>query len=168
MYQNTCAMLSIFFAFLVSVVTSVTTIDMTVADGSLTYSKPDIVINAGDSVTWTFPSSTPHTVTQSFNRSNWCDLKPGGVDSGSLSNGQSFTWTSKKAGRFYYFSNIGQECAQGLKGFILVKDAVETSSNSSSWSSSNSTEWPSGYQYSDRPKKCRYRKHWSKKHYDGY
>lgn len=59
-----------------------------------TFSPKAVTVKVGDSVTWTNADSVPHTVTSEA------------FDSGSLAQGQSFTYTFDKAGTFDYKCSI--------------------------------------------------------------
>lgn len=59
------------------------------------FSPAALEIAVGDSVTWTNEDSAPHTVTGD-----------GGIDSGNLAQGKSFTHTFESAGAFAYRCSI--------------------------------------------------------------
>jgi plastocyanin len=82
------------------------------------FSPADLTINAGDTVRWTNPTGTPHTTTSGAG----CAHNTTGVvwDSGTLSNGGTFSFTFDQPGTYPYFCSI--HCISfGMKGTITVK-----------------------------------------------
>jgi plastocyanin len=67
------------------------------------FSPPSVTVSKGAIVTWTNEDSAPHTITGI------------GLDSGSLSNGQSFTFN--EAGTYTYICSIHPS----MKGTVIVQ-----------------------------------------------
>jgi plastocyanin len=85
------------------------------------FSPADLTINVGDTVQWTNPTGTPHTSTSGAG----CGHNTTGVvwDSGSLSRGESFSFTFDQPGTYPYFCSF--HCFLGMTGTITV-NAVST------------------------------------------
>ena len=80
------------------------------------FQPADLTISAGDTVRWTNTTFTPHTATSGSNCiHNTTDVV---WDSGTLSNGQSFSFTFNEAGVHPYF--CGFHCSIGMTGTIMV------------------------------------------------
>ena len=78
----------------------------TVVAKGFAFSPASVSIKVGESVTWTNEDSATHTVTGD-----------GGIDSGSLANGQSYTKTFDTAGTFAYKCTIHPS----MTGEVVVK-----------------------------------------------
>ncbi|KAK9712493.1 hypothetical protein K7432_007093 [Basidiobolus ranarum] len=84
----------------------------------LSYDKSNVTIAAGDTVQWSWLSST-HSVTQGAQQGS-CDPMPGGFDSSVLDVGSNFSVVFSKPGIYYYHSNNGLNCRSGMAGEINV------------------------------------------------
>ena len=98
----------------------------TVGMGDMTFSQPQIVINAGEQVTWKNTSAVTHNVvTDAAKASNPADVKlPGGAqafDSGYLQPGQTFSYRLTVPGVYKYVCTLHE--SGGMKGVVIVKPA---------------------------------------------
>jgi plastocyanin len=91
-----------------------------------------LTINVHDTVIFNF-SSNGHTVTESSSP-NTCISKPGGFDSGVLSNGVTFSHTFYRPGNYSYFCSVGDHCVNGMKGVIGVAAATSDATKDMSYS----------------------------------
>lgn len=82
----------------------------------------DTNITAGDTVLWTNTGSAPHTVTECGDAFTPCP-QPGAFDSGTLSNGQTFSRTFPTAGTYEYWCNIH---GNAMRGQVVVAAAQQT------------------------------------------
>jgi plastocyanin len=108
-----CAMMLI--VCIPAVSSAAQTLDVSTED--FFFQPSDLTISAGDTVRWTNPTFTPHTTTSG---SSNCVHNTTGVvwDSGTLSNGQSFSVTFDQAGVYPYFCSF--HCGIGMTGTITV------------------------------------------------
>ncbi|ORY00218.1 hypothetical protein K493DRAFT_392187 [Basidiobolus meristosporus CBS 931.73] len=84
----------------------------------LSYDKSNITIAAGDTVQWSWLSSS-HSVTQGVQQGS-CDPITGGFDSSVLDTGSNFSVVFSKPGIYYYYSSNGLNCRSGMVGEINV------------------------------------------------
>jgi len=83
----------------------------------------DTPISAGDTVTWNWVGSLPHTVTQCDATFTTCP-PPGGFDSGTMTGaGSTFSQTFNTPGTFPYQCNIH---GAGMRGRVIVAAAQTT------------------------------------------
>jgi len=101
---------SIIFCFLFASISYAATVDVSAQDFS--FSPPTVTINVGDTVLWTNNGGT-HTVTSGLN----C-ARSGIWDSGTLSQGQSFSFTFHASGTYPYNCQI--HCSFGMTGTVVV------------------------------------------------
>lgn len=87
-----------------------------VSIGDFFYQPSTVTIAAGETVTWTNGSGTPHTTTSTNPRG-----APGGWDSGTLSRGGTFAQTFTSPGTFTYQCNIHGAI---MRGTITVTAAA--------------------------------------------
>lgn len=94
-----------------------------VSMGNFFFSPSDITINAGDTVRWTNPTGTLHTTTSGPG----CTHNTTGVvwDSGTLSRGDTFSFTFDQPGTYPYFC-IFHCISFGMMGTITVNAAPTT------------------------------------------
>ncbi len=85
-----------------------TTLEVTIADFAFTPSN--LEVSVGDTVTWTNTDGVPHTATQ--------DPSGSGFQSGTIANGESFSFTFEEAGEFTYFC----EFHPNMTGTIVVTE----------------------------------------------
>jgi plastocyanin len=69
-----------------------------VAIRNMTFDPPKLEVSVGDTVTWTNEDFVPHTATVARPSKDF--------DSGSLTKGKSFTYTTSKKGDFPYVCNF--------------------------------------------------------------
>ncbi|HEU5453090.1 MAG TPA: copper-containing nitrite reductase [Terriglobales bacterium] len=98
----------------------------TVGMGDMSFSQPEIVINAGQSVTWKNSSAVTHNVvTDAAKATNPADVKiPGGAqafDSGYLQPGQLFSHRFTVPGVYKYVCTLHE--SGGMKATVIVKPA---------------------------------------------
>jgi plastocyanin len=83
------------------------------------YSPQSLTVSPGTTVTWTNNDGTPHTVTSTDGPSTSA-ATTGAFDSGSLAQGQTFSFTFDKAGTFYYDCTLHAAQAS-MHGTVIVK-----------------------------------------------
>jgi plastocyanin len=81
----------------------------------------DTNITVGDSVLWTNTGTNAHTVTECADAFAPCP-QPGGFDSGTLTNGQTFTRVFPTAGTYEYWCNIHGTV---MRGRVIVAPAAQ-------------------------------------------
>ena len=99
----------------------------TIGMGDMSFAQPEIVINAGQQVTWKNTSAVTHNVvTDAGKATNPLDVKlPGGAqafDSGYLQPGQSFSYRFTVPGVYKYVCTLHE--SGGMKGTVIVKPAT--------------------------------------------
>lgn len=77
---------------------------------NIAFNPSDLTVTVGTTVTWTNDDSTNHTVT-------FTDIS--GVDSGTLSRGQTFSHTFDTAGTFHYYCKV--HGASLMSGTVTVQ-----------------------------------------------
>lgn len=104
------------------------TSNVSVRDNS--FAAPSITITAGDAVVWTDAGNNPHTVT----------ADDGSFDSGTLSNGQTFSRTFTTPGTIRYYCRIhGAAGGLGMSGTIIVEAQATTTTAATTTSVAGST-----------------------------
>ncbi|KAI8923903.1 hypothetical protein BC831DRAFT_513794 [Entophlyctis helioformis] len=96
------------------------------------FSQPDVAATVGDVIVWSFGSASPASpvsVTQVSNGTS-CTSLAGGIDSGLLVAPQTFQWTAKTPGNWWYVSKGDRQCASGLRGVVRVAAASASASAS--------------------------------------
>ena len=83
----------------------------------------DTAITAGDTVLWT-NAGTFHTVTECGDSFTTTCPQPGGFDSGTLNNGQTFSRTFPTAGTYEYYCSAHGSAA--MSGRVVVAAAQQT------------------------------------------
>lgn len=84
---------------------------VTILDSS--YDPADLTVSVGTTVVWTMNANLPHTVT----------ADDGSFDSGTLGDGESFSYTFEEAGEFpYYCAFHGGPLGAGMSGTVLVQE----------------------------------------------
>jgi plastocyanin len=76
-----------------------------VAIKNFAFGPANVTVKVGQKITWTNQDDAPHTVTG------------GGIDSGTLEKGASFSFTADKAGKIAYICSIHPD----MKGTITVQ-----------------------------------------------
>ncbi len=82
----------------------------TVTMKNIVFNPSSLTVTVGTTVTWTNDDSTSHTVT-------FTDIS--GVDSGTLTPGQTFNYTFNTAGTFHYYCRI--HGAAAMSGTVTVQ-----------------------------------------------
>jgi plastocyanin len=83
----------------------------TIMDSS--YEPAEITVSVGTTVVWTMNANLPHTVT----------ADDGSFDSGTLGNGESFSFTFEQSGEFpYYCAFHGGPGGAGMSGTVIVEE----------------------------------------------
>ncbi len=77
---------------------------------NIAFNPSSLTVTVGTTVTWTNDDSTSHTVT-------FTDIA--GVDSGTMSRGQTFSYTFNTAGTFHYYCKI--HGASAMSGTVTVQ-----------------------------------------------
>jgi len=97
--------------------------DVYFCDASFAGGVCDTPISAGDTVTWNWVGSLPHTVTQCDATFTTCP-PPGGFDSGTMTGaGSTFSETFNAPGTFPYQCNVH---GAGMRGRVVVAAAQAT------------------------------------------
>jgi plastocyanin len=83
------------------------------------FSPQTITVSAGTTVTWTNNDGAPHTVTSTDGPATSA-ATTGAFDSGTLAQGQTFSFTFETAGTFYYDCTLHAAQAS-MHGTVIVK-----------------------------------------------
>jgi plastocyanin len=108
-------------------------------DGGLTYTPAQLNIDAGDTVVFTWTGNN-HDVVSS---STGCNTAAGPMNSPVLNRGATFNVTFPTAGTYPYICTVGNHCAAGMRGSVIVGGSP-TSGTSNTPSPSAPVPTPSG------------------------
>ncbi|KAG9288160.1 hypothetical protein G9A89_020466 [Geosiphon pyriformis] len=113
------------------------------AKNALTFTPSTVEAAVGDKIIWKVSpdSKFPHDVIQSDSDS--CTKSSSGFDSGLPLKSDGFSWevteNVKPSTTIYYFCNVANHCASGMKGVIKIVESTGKS-NSTTSTPGNSTE----------------------------
>ncbi|KAL1916931.1 uncharacterized protein VTP21DRAFT_5128 [Calcarisporiella thermophila] len=103
-------------------------IEVQVGPRPFTYDPATLNVDVGDKLVFRFINGN-HSVTQSAEL-NSCAPVPNGFDSDVNGPGRSFNITFKKPGKFWFYCKVGQHCQNGMKGTVIVGNALAGPDNS--------------------------------------
>ncbi|KAG0197738.1 hypothetical protein BGX28_008733 [Mortierella sp. GBA30] len=94
-----------------------------------TFAPQEITISPGDTVRWPNADAN-HAIVQTNDGARSCTSKSGGFNSGTKLKGQAYQRTFPSAATVNYKDGIGNACAQGAQGTIVIKAGGAPSSSS--------------------------------------